>query len=213
VGRFFQLQRTARVILDGDDMRVAEMIFYDRFLEDHERAAVTLGLAERYGITLNGDPAVREIVLPSEEDIDNQAVIARLRAHGGPNLNDEVVTLIWDVLDDIVEPLQFDTEGARAELHCLQDGTHVRLTLLMPLTSDTTDARLRVLFIKNSEEYLPDDAESGPIEGSEPTMVRLRTTTTLNAGEWIEVVTNREGAEGTVRIAPDGVKLIVERID
>jgi hypothetical protein len=151
VGRFFELQRTARVILDGDDMRVAEMIFYDRFLEDHERAAITLGLAERYGITLNGDPAVREIVLPSEEDIDNQAVIARLRAHGGPNLNDEVVTLIWDVLDDIVEPLQFDTEGARAELHCLQDGTHVRLTLLMPLTSDTTDARLRVLFIKNSE--------------------------------------------------------------
>ena len=51
------MKRTQFVGIDGDGLKVTEMVFYDRYLSDFERDAVTRYLAQEYGIELQAEPA------------------------------------------------------------------------------------------------------------------------------------------------------------
>jgi hypothetical protein len=216
VGRFFQLEHTTFVGSDGEGLRIAEMIFYDRFLTDAERDGVTGYLSDKYGIAVDNGVVARQVVEAEHVAIDESAVLVRLGTRAEINVNDDVVAIAWDVADAVASPFHFDPESENTELHCTQDGTRVRVTLTLPLVSDVGAARIRALLLKNGQDYHPEEAVSGPFKGSAAgrrTTIRFQTVVTFDAGDFVEVVTSRDGPPGDVRLEPEGALLIVERIE
>lgn len=215
VGRLFDLRHTRYVTSDGTGMQIAEMIFYDRFLSDEERTGVTLALSDKYGIAVESDPVARR-VSGAETPVDDDAVAVRLGSETHVNLNDELVAIGWDTVDRLEEPFALGPEGANTELRCSRDATRVRLTVTLPLTTESDGTRLRALILANARDYHPEEGASEPVatEGStRESILRFQTTMTLHAGDYLEIVTSRDGAPGTVRLGPAGASLIVERAD
>ena len=100
VGRFFRLSRSASSSSDGSGLRIAEMIFYGRFLGDQERESVTQYLSRKYGIELTGDPSSAPPRPPRES-----AVGARLSTRTTLNMNDpEALAIAWQVQEKLQLP-------------------------------------------------------------------------------------------------------------
>jgi hypothetical protein len=217
VGRFFHLEHTTFVGSDGEGLRIAEMIFYDRFLTDAERAGITRYLSEEYGIALESGVVARTVAQTGDDvAIDEAAVLVRLGIDTEINVNDDLVAIGWNIADKVAPPFRFDTEDTNTELHCARDGTRVRVTLTLPLRSDVVEARVRALLLKNGRDYHPKEAVNGPFEGPGPdrkATIRFQTVMTLDAGDFVEAVTSRAGPSGQVRLEPGGALFIVERIE
>jgi hypothetical protein len=217
VGRFFELEHTTFVSSDGESLRIAEMIFYDRYLTDAEREGITGHLSEKYGIAVASEIVERRVVASEGEvAIDEAAVLVRLRTGTDVNVNEELVALGWDAPDKVTAPFRFDPQDANTELHCTRDGTRVRVTLVLPLQSAVADVQVRALILKSGSDWHQEEGESSPLEGYAPDLraaLRFQTVLTLDAGEFIEIVTTRAGEPGPVRLASDGALLVVERIE
>jgi hypothetical protein len=217
VGRFFLLRHTARVESDGEGLQIAQMIFYDRYLTDGEREGVTRHLADHYGIDVGADEAVVRKVVTHEGalPVDEAAVLVRLGTGTDVNVNDELVAIGWDAADKVEAPFRFDPEGANTELHCTQDGTRVRLTVSLPLSTDIAGARVRALLLKNAEDYHPEETTTDAFVSGDfgkHAVLRFQTVVDLDAGDFVEVIATRAGAPGHVRIEPGESLFIVERI-
>lgn len=201
VGKFFQLQRTQFVGIDGGGLRIAEMVFYDRYLEDVERDAVTRYLAAEYGIELQPEPP--EPHTPSVPD--PQTVQAWLSTSSAVNLNQQTVALEWDRDVKIDPPFRRTLDAGKSELYCTNRRARVRLFVRLPMATAEPQARVRVLILKNGQEYHSVDRVSEPFQGSTGALtatVQFATTVTMKAGDYVEVVTVRDGADGPVTLVP-----------
>ena len=178
VGRFFGNRQTRFVTSDGLGLRFAEMIFYDRFLDDDERNAVTIHLSEKYGIPLR---------------YEARALLAT-RSPQNVNMLSVVRPIEWNDQREIRDPLGHDAEKSPSRLFCSRDGTRVRLSVSLRLTTAVAGADIRVFVLKNYEEYLPGEVGSGPMTGDgAPHAVELELTLTLNDGEFIEITGDETG--------------------
>jgi hypothetical protein len=217
VGAFFRLRHTTFVESDGEGLRVAEMIFYDRYLTESERAAVTQYLSDEYGIAVADDAEIRRVVEHANEiPIDENAVLVRLATRTPIDVNHEFGAIGWDAVDRVETPFRFDAAAANTELHCVKDGTRVHVTVTLPLQSEVADARIRMLLLRNGRDYHAEEAVNSRFEGSgadKQADLCLRTELTLDAGDFVEVVTSRSGAPGEVRIRPDGGLFVIEKIE
>lgn len=195
IGRFFGIRITRYVTSDGSGLRIAEMIFYDRFLDDDERNALTSHLSEKYAIPLRYEARA----LLSSTSTENMNVPGEVRA------------VAWDEQRELRDPLRQDPEKEPTRVFSSQDGTRVRLSVRLELTSEAAGPEVRVFVLKNYEEYLPVEARSGPLAGDgAPKTVELDVTLTLDDGEYFEIVTSGGGTEGKVTLVPGASVLRAE---
>jgi hypothetical protein len=205
VGRFFRLSYSRAVRRDGKGLGIAEMIIFDRYLKDSERSAVTRHLAEWYGIELAKGAEIR----PPEEHL----VRARLGTEKEQSVNvTEPTAISWEKQVELKSPLRHDAESDRSKLYSTEEGAYIRLYVSLTLRSSTPGAAVRVLLLRNEEEYLDEEGTTGPMSGdpTEETIVRLAANLTLAAGDYIEVVTLGEGEPGVVTLDPAGSELVAE---
>jgi hypothetical protein len=214
VARFFRIRSTEFERVSGQGLRVAEMILYDRYLEDNERANVTAYLAEKFGLRIHSPPAASSATSPEPLPIDDEQTLVRLSSRSDVNLNEEAVTIGWNVVGRMNRPFRFDPDTGDEALHCDQSGK-VRLTITISLRTETPDARLRLLILRNGQAYHPEETTSPPFAGQgrqKASVIEFQTEMTLDAGDFIEVVTHRDGAPGRVWLEPGTGFLALERI-
>jgi hypothetical protein len=213
VGRLFQIEHTTFVGSDGESLRIAEMLFYDRYLDEQERQGVTRHLGEKFGLPVSLAASKKE----SEPSIvDDEAVRVRVSTRTRINVNDETVAIPWDVAGRTARGFHFDVESGKTRLVCTEDGTRVRVTVTLPLLTRVADASLRLLILVNGESYHPVEALSPPFAGPREdkfAMARLQTELSLDAGDFIEIITSQVGTAGNVRIPAAEALLVVERIE
>ena len=209
VGKFFQLQRTRFVGIDGDGLKLAEMVFYERYLSEVERDAVTRYLIEEYGIESREEPPE-----PHTPPVpDPETVQTWLSTGSTVNLNQATVALEWDQSVKIDPPFRLAPESGKSQLYCTDRRARVRLFVRLPMTTAEAEARIRVLILKNGQEYHPVDRTSEPFEGPPGALtatVQFATTVTMKAGDYIEVVAVRDGADGQVTLIPGQAILTAE---
>ena len=197
VGRLFRARLTRYVIPDGVGLRVAEMMFYDRFLGEDERDAITGYLSEKYAIGLTpaigailGTTVPQEVNLPAPHRVE------------------------WQEQTELRAPMSHDAaEVENTELRCTRDDTTVRLSVSLTLSSQAPGTKVRVAFLKNDEVYLSETAETGRMTGGTApyvATVRLEATLTMNAGDFVEVVTVAAGEAGKVTLEPGAAELRAE---
>ena len=214
VGRLFGVAYTRAVRRDGDGVRVAEMIFYNRYLEQSERNSILQYLSRRYGVELSigeqetaGD---QPPVVPPQES----AVRARLSTTSSQNVNrEDPFAIAWDTQLQIEEPFRHDPEQESTRLYCTRDGTQVRLYLSLPVTGAVSGANVRFLVLKNDQEYQPEEGATGPLAGDEERTVAtvvFAATLTLNQGNYVEVVALAQGEPGEIKLLPGQAMLIAE---
>jgi hypothetical protein len=188
------------------------MIFYNRFLSDDERAQVTRYLAESYEIDLGGS-------LPETEPVEYvemvvaPASMAQLSTTIKTNVNEAMVAVPWDRQDELDPPFRHDAKTNNTRLVCDEDETRVRLHVSLPLSADVDDVNIRLLFRVNGALFLRGEGRTGPFGGpggAGKASVTAEVLTTLNAGDYVEVVALRAGAAGTVSVAPDEAVFIAE---
>jgi len=192
VGRLFELRQTRYVTLDGLGLRVAEMMFYDRYLNDDERSVVTRYLSEKYAIELA--PQIGAVLRTTHSQVVPPADGHRIR---------------WDEQVELHSPLIHDARETSSRLSCARDGTRVRLSLTLAVSSSAPESGLRVLILKNGTEYADDGAESGPMNASAAT-VELQATLSLNDGDYVEIVAFEAHGGGSVTVEPGGSVLRAE---
>ncbi len=201
VGKFFRLKHTQFVGIDGDGLKVAEMVFYDRYLTDVERDAVTRYLAQEYGIELQAEPPE-----PHTPPVpDPETVQAWLGTSSTVNLNQETVVLEWDRNVKIDLPFRHTLDAGKSELYCTKRRARVRLFVRLPMATAEPEARIRVLILKNGQLYHPVERLSEPFEGPRDALtatVQFATTVTMKAGDYVEVVTSRDATDGKVTLVP-----------
>jgi len=207
VGKFFHLRHTTYVSSDGDGLRIAEMLFYDRWLTDAERAAVSAYLAGKYGLELAGStappPAPAPVPLPS-------AALARLGSSRPVEVN-AGAAFPWNTAPELDTPFRFDP-ATPTRLYCAADA-RVRLYVALPLESDVEGASVRVLFRRNGAEFLPGEGRSGLLSGEagrRTGSVQAEIVTRLAAGDYVEVLTVPLGAAGRVTVPPAAAVLLAE---
>ncbi|HKQ60808.1 MAG TPA: hypothetical protein VJS92_05935 [Candidatus Polarisedimenticolaceae bacterium] len=213
VGRLLQLRHTAVAFSDGDGLSIAELLVFTRYLDEAERTSVAEYLAGRYGLDLGVAPSPRSpapVVAPAPPPPGQ----AQLSSKSAADLNGAGVAVVWDRVDLLDEPFRHDPTQENTRLSCGRDGTRVRLFVSLPLSSGTADAALRVLFRVNGSTFLRGATHSGPLHGAKPPFrlsVQAEVLTTLNAGDYVEVVTIGEGAPGAVTLEPDAAVFIAEQ--
>jgi hypothetical protein len=217
VERFFHLKQTQFASSDGNGLWIAEMLFYDRWLEDPEREALTAYLADKYAIAAEGR-------IPREELPSTAATtespgarpaggVAVLSSKGGLNVNDAGVFVPWDLQDELGGPFAHDARKEKTRLTCTRDGTLVRLYVSLPLTAEVADANVRAMFLVNGARYLRGSGYSGGLGKAGDAFkgtVRAEVVTRLDAGDYVEVVTFGEGAAGAVMLDPETAVLVAE---
>jgi hypothetical protein len=218
VNTFFFLAETTYAKRFGNGLRIAEMAFYDRFLPDPERVSVTRYLSAKYAI---GDAPASAPQEPAEEGGAEQpegdevvyVSLAQLSTSARVNLNDAGVAVPWDARDQLDRPFRHDAAKDNTKLFSMQDGIRVRLDVSLPLTSDVAGTGVRVLFRVNGAKVLR-GATSGALtpvaNGKFKGTLQAMAVTTLSRGDYVEVVTVREGAEGTVTVEPGAAVFIAE---
>jgi hypothetical protein len=193
MGRLFELRQTRYAVLDGLGLQVAEMLFYDRYLTDDERGAVTRYLSEKYAIELAPEPgAVLRTTLPQ--------IVSPTGGH----------RIRWDEQVEIHPPLTHDPQGANSRLGCTRDDTRVRLSVSLAVSDLASASEVRVLVLENGAEYSSDAVTSGPTAGASGASVDLRTTVTLDAGDFLEIVVFAPEGGGEVTVDPVGSVLRAE---
>jgi len=217
VGGFFFVRPTVGGRGDADGLRVAEMIFYDRQLNDKEIAGVTAYLSSKYAIDVAApEPApgiveppasIAQDFLPAQEE-------ARvwLGTRTEADVNPRAFVIPWQSQLELDSPFRHDPgEETSSRLICTQDGTRVELFVRLPVRTVAEDARVQLLILKNGEEYLDEYGDSGPITGTNPkwATIDFKTTLELNAGDFIEIVVRGIGERGHVSIAPHHAALVV----
>jgi hypothetical protein len=215
VGRFFRFSLTRFAKADGEGLRVAEMLFYRRFLTDAERAEVTRYLAEKYGIAVEGAAAAPEGRAPEEPVGAVSSAVAQLSTTTKVNINEAMVAIPWDRQDELDPPFAHDPEGNPTRLVCTRDDTRVRLSVSLPLTAPVDGINVRVMFRVNGALFLRGEGRSGPFggpDGAAKASARAEVIATLNAGDYVEVLTLRSGAAGTATIDPDAATFIAETL-
>ena len=210
VGTMFDLDVTTFVGRDGEGLKIAEMIFYDRWLADDERARVRGYLGARYALDVGTAP----VVTPAPEPVAlERHGLALLSTTTTADLNGPGVAIPWTEHDELDPPFAHDAEQAPTRLVCTRDGTVVRLFAQLPVDSVSPGVNVRALFRVNGGRFLRGEGRSGPFGGEgaqESTSIAIDVVTTLNAGDWVEVVTLKAGAAGTVRLAAGAALFLAE---
>jgi hypothetical protein len=214
VGKFFRLNHNQYAKSDGDGLRIAEMIFYNRYLTDTERGSVTSYLAEKYAIEVEKQEEAAEEVQQAGAVVQYEGTsLAQLSTSSKANINEGVAVVAWDFQDALDEPFKHDTGANNSKLTCTNDGTRVRLYVSLPVSSSVAGAELRVLFRVNGSVYQRGEGRSGIFGragATEKRTVYSEVVATLNAGDYVEVVVLREGAEGEVTIDSSSAVFIAE---
>jgi len=217
VGLFFALSHTTFAASDGEGLWIAEMLFYDRFLSDAQRASVTGYLAAKYGID-SGKPSPTVVAVPPEpsapampEGVGWQ--VAQLSTTTVDNVNQAGFTVPWDRQDELDPSFVHDTEKNPTRLTVTGGATRVRLYVSLPLISRAPDANIRVLFRVNGGTYLSGEGRSGPVgvpEREVRASVHAEVIARLGQGDFVEVVTVPVGGPGEVVIEPGLAVFIAE---
>jgi hypothetical protein len=212
VGKFFHLDHSQYAKSDGDGLRIAEMIFYNRYLTDGEREVVTRYLSDKYAIEVERHEATADIAEESGAVMEFMGVgLAQLSTNTEADINGGMTVIPWNLQDVLDPPFQHDTAAGNSRLACVQDGTRVRLYVSLPLATSVAGAEIRVLFRMNGSAYLRGEGRSGPFGGNGgKRTVRAEVIASMNKGDYIEVVALREGAEGSVTIEPSSAVFIAE---
>jgi len=217
VGGFFFVRPMVGGRGDADGMRVAEMIFYDRQLDDEEIAGVTAYLSSKYAIDVaEPEPAPGIVEPPASLARDFLPALEEARVWLGTrseaDVNSRAFVVPWQSQLKLDSPFRHDpAEETDTRLVCTRDGTRVELFVRLPVRTVAEDARVQLLILKNGEEYLDEYGDSGPITGSNPkwATIDFKTTLELNAGDYIEIVVRGIGERGHVSIAPHQAALVV----
>jgi hypothetical protein len=207
VGRFFGIEYSQFVDRNAEQMQVAEMLFYDRFLPDDQREAVAAHLVSRYGLADR---------MRSVEPLGDR--LEQLRsAEGGASLwlgtdstmllnpPDDVAAISWTAQDRVAMPFEHKLGPSNTKIRCKRGGTLVRIHVTLGLVATEAGANLRLLILKKNGEYHGHDAISGEFGGEGEAAngsVTLETTLFLDEGDWIEVVTLGLFESGEVRLDP-----------
>lgn len=215
VGKFFHLDHSQYAKSDGDGLRIAEMIFYNRYLSGREREVVTRYLSDKYAIEVERhEEAATVAAAASGAVVEFQGVgLAQLSTNSKADINGGMAVIEWDLQDVLDPPFQHDTAAANTRLVCSQDGMRVRLYVSLPLSSSVPGANIRVLFRMNGSAYMRGEGRSGPFGGAGSEgkrTVRAEVIASMNNGDYIEVVALREGAEGPVTMDPSTAVFIAE---
>jgi hypothetical protein len=213
VGAFFELKRTQQVLSDGDGLQLAEMAFYDRFLEDDERRGVTARLAADYDLTLEKSEggSVQERI----ESISSSTGIARLGSSAARDLSSVNGTFLsWDSEEKVFEPWRREPKDHPTRLFAMRDAANAHVYLSLAAEAEQPGVKLRVLLRKNGTDWIPGEVEIGPFGGAGEAaraVGTLEARTSLGAGDFLEVVVYRTGTtEGAVRSVPGEVVLLVD---
>jgi hypothetical protein len=212
VGKFFDLHQTRAIHKSGDQLRIAEMIFFDRYLTDEERNGLTAYLVGRYSlesVSVSG----QETAAGELTEVVRYSLLAQLSTTFPSNVNDATVTVPWDVVDELDVPFAHDRSNHPTRLLCTQDDVRVRLYVSLPLVSSIADAGIRLVFRVNGERQLRGEARSTPFSGNPPILrseVDVEVITVMNEGDYVEVVVAQDGADGEVKILPGQAVLIAE---
>lgn len=211
VGKFFDLSQTRAVRNSGDRLRIAEMVFFDRYLSNEERDGLVSNLAGRYGL----DVAVRsQEAGHAPTEIARYGLLAQLSTTFTSNINgDDPMAIPWDLVDEMDLPFSHDPVNQPTRLVCTTNDTRIRLRASLPLISSVADTSIRMIFRVNGGRRLRGEAQSRPFSGNPPflrSVVDSEVIAVLNEGDYIEVVAIREGAEGEVKLVPEQAILIAE---
>jgi hypothetical protein len=212
VGAFFDLVYSKQVSYDGRGLEIAEMAFYDRFLDANERAGLTRHLASKYGLAVRdtSDVPLRERLRELAATAGRR--LAWLDTTWQGNLNArEGVAVAWTGGQRTDPPFARDP-AQPTRVTCTADATAAQIHLALGLRSPRPGTEVRVLLLKNNAEYLDEQAVSGPFGGDAAagsTTVELETTTLLAAGDFLEVLVFATGAEGEVTLDPERSVLVV----
>jgi hypothetical protein len=214
VGALFHIELSQFVDRGGKGLEVAEMLFYDRFLEDEERHAVSSYLATKYGLRLRESVA---LTLPERMERltdDRKRKLAWLLPKDQGNLNDPAGhRVVWGG-DSRKLPAFRHEEGERgSRIYSTQDGAELYLYLSLPLEVEGPGLQLRALVLRNGAEYLEEDGETPVLSATgslELDRLELEADLTLDAGDYIEVIVFQVGGPGAVTIGPDPAGLVLE---
>ena len=213
VASFFDLYYSKHVSGDGQGLWIAEMLFYDRFLAEAERQAVETYLSEKYDLRLTRRS------LPLKERLDGllpaeEATVAWLTGGKAEDVNrEEGQRVVWDKAKWLGDTFRRDTEKHGSRLYCTKDGQRVRLYVVLGLQATRPGVAIRMLFLKNGETYLADETTSAPFtgEGDElESVVELESTVFLDADDYVEVLTFRDGDDGPVSLLPGAAVWVAE---
>lgn len=201
VGRFFRLSRSRAVKLDAEGLRVAEMIIFNRFLSEEERTGLTRCLSEEYAIPL-ADP-VPGPVFAERPSLVLSTTVDRVLP------GEEIAPIPWGVSHRVEQPFRHEVQTDAARIHCTRDGTWVRAELTLPLDPPEQASTLRILLLKNNEEYLPEEGRPDPAAGA----IRLEAEFLLDAGDIIEVIAVGKDPAETVRLTSAEAELKLRTAD
>jgi hypothetical protein len=207
VAVFFDLALTRFVRASSEGLLLAEMLFYDRYLDPAERDGITRYLADKY------DTGAETGTPPPVIETAPAASLAQLSTSSKIDVNEGAVAIPWDVHDQLDPPFGHDPAAAATRLSCAWDGTRVRLYAALPLSSAVAGANVRLLFRVNGATFLRGEGRSGTFGSAdkpEKGSVQAEVLATLGAGDYVEVVAIREGAPGMVTIEPALAVFIAE---
>ena len=214
VAALFHLEMSQFVDRSGKGLEVAEMLFYNRYLDDEERHAVSAYLASKYGLRLRDSVAMTLSERMQRLADDQRSKLAWLRPKDGGDLNDSIGhRIVWGGDSRKKAPFRHEEGEKGSRIYCTADGTSIYLYLAMPLQPEGSGVRLRALVLRNGAEYLEGDTETAILGGAGPLefdMLELETELTLNAGDYIEIIVFQDAGPGTVKIGAEAAGLILE---
>jgi hypothetical protein len=215
VGKFFRIDHNRYAKSDGEGLRIAEMLFYNRYLTGAERESVTRYLSDKYALEIEKHEEVTEEVQRQAGTVVTYegTSLAQLSTNSRANINEGAAVVAWDVEDALDSPFEHGSGANNSRLICTNDSTRVRLYVSLPVSTTIEGAHIRVLFRINGSGYMRGEGRSGIFGRAGATDKRTvysEVVTTLNADDYIEVVVLREGAEGEVTIDSSAAIFIAE---
>jgi hypothetical protein len=210
VGKLFDLYQTRAVHNSGDQLRIAALLFFDRYLNDEERNGLTAYLVGRYGLESVSD---QETTAAELTESARYGLLAQFSTTFDSNINDATVTIPWDAVDELDVPFAHDRSSHPERLRCTRNDVRVRLYVSLPLVSSVVDAGIRLFFRINGERQLRGERRSTPFSGNPPILrseVGLEVITVLHEGDYVEVVAARDGVDGEVKILPGQAVFVAE---
>jgi len=188
------------------------MLVYDRFLRRDERDEIVEYLATKYDVQLGDEISLKDRL--EDPAWVKGAALARLGTGYEADLNVPTGSFVtWDRPSRLDDPFRHDAEENSSRLYCTRNGTRLRVYLLLPFEAEQPEIRIRVLLMRNDRDFHDEEVTSPSFGGPEErrsTTVELEATLFLDAGEFIEVVTFRHGAEGKATLVTEGVVFAVE---
>lgn len=217
VGALFHIEMSQFVDRNGKGLDVAELLFYNRYLDEEERLAVSAHLAAKYGLRLREGVALTLAERMRRLAGDKKSKLAWLLPDDAGNLNvskdDHGHKIVWAGDSRKGGPFRHEVGEHGSRIYCTADGTSVYLYLSLPLVPEGKGASLRVFVLLNNQEYHEEWVETPVLGGSGPLefdTLELETELTLNSGDYIEVIVFQDAAPGAVKLGPDPAGLILE---